>query len=110
MGRGQDRRSTGPAGGDFIPRSVFRSVSDHSGPALGPGMDMGPRNSGALSLPNQLSLRGTMGLFTLCWLVRTGQTGFLGVGPPYSGGGPGSGADVGAEGAGSEHLCGLLSS
>lgn len=51
-----------------------------------------------------------MGMFTLCWLVGTGQTEFLRVNPPYLEGGPGSGVYVWAEGAGSEHLCDLLSS
>lgn len=73
-------------------------------------MHLGSRNSGALFLPNQLSLRVVTGLFTLRWLVGTGQTGFLCVDPPYLGGGPVFGVDVWAEGAGSEPLYGLLSS
>lgn len=32
-------------------------------------MDATSRDRGALSLPNQLSLRVIMGLFTFCWLL-----------------------------------------
>lgn len=39
-------------------------------------MDVAGRNSGTLSLPNQLSIRVVMGLFTFSWLVGAGQTGF----------------------------------
>lgn len=39
-------------------------------------MDMANWNCGALLLPNELSLRVVMGLFTFCWLTGKGQTGF----------------------------------
>lgn len=51
-----------------------------------------------------------MDLFTLCWLLGAGQTGFLCVNPLCLGGGPVFGVDAWAEGAGSEPRFGLLSS
>ena len=40
-------------------------------------MDMASRNGGALLLPSELRLRVVVGLFTFCWLIGKGQTGFF---------------------------------
>ena len=74
---GQEGRSIWVAGGDIIPRTVFCLVSAHSGPAPGPRMDMASRTGGALLLPSELRLRVVVGLFTFCWLIGKGQTGFF---------------------------------
>lgn len=77
QGGRQEGRNIWAAGEDIIPRSVFCPVSDYSGPTPGSRMDMTSRNSRALPLLNELSLRVVVGLFTFCWLGGSGQTGFF---------------------------------